>query len=164
MLSLRLALFVTFKVHYFLLVGLDINLLIMRCWRTLLSFGELSLILLFSEVLLMIDLSSLLLALTIMIWHLRLLTFLLSWINFFLFEGSTVSSVLLLLVIDGEIVKDSSHWLESCEDEKNSLTNLRINLLAITTLADWLVLIQWIFDMDKLCIWDIFDPKPLNIN
>lgn len=70
-------------------------------------------------------------------------------------------SVLLLLVVDHEVIVNSSQWFVICENLKHSFTNSWINLLAVATLTNWLVLIQRILNVYELCVRDVFHMKPL---
>jgi len=71
---------------------------------------------------------------------------------------------LLLLLINHKVIVNSSQWLVIGEDLKHFLANSWEDLLAVPALAHRLVLVQWVFDVDELCIWDVLDKEPLDID
>ena len=71
---------------------------------------------------------------------------------------------LLLLLINHEIIVNSSQWLIIGEDLEHLLANSREDLLAVSSLTHRLVLIEWVFNVNELCIWDVLDKQPLYRN
>ena len=67
---------------------------------------------------------------------------------------------LLLLVVEFEVIKELRGRPESVENRQHFLTNLGIYLLAVSSLACWAILVEWILDVNELRVWDIFDLSP----
>lgn len=67
---------------------------------------------------------------------------------------------LLLLIVEFEVIKELRCRPESIENGEHFLANLGIYLLAVSTLACWTILVEWILDMNELRVWDIFDLCP----
>lgn len=73
-------------------------------------------------------------------------------------------SEFLLLVVELEIVKELGRGSEIVEDPKHALANFGVNFLTVSALASRSVLVQRVFDVDELSVWNIFDLDPLNID
>lgn len=71
-------------------------------------------------------------------------------------------SLLLLLIVDHEVVVDASEWLVCSKDLEHSLSNTRVDLLAVSTLTNWFVLIERVFDMDELSVGYVLDMDPFD--
>lgn len=67
---------------------------------------------------------------------------------------------LLLLIVEFEVIEELRCRPESVENGEHFLANLRIYLLAVSTLACWTILVEWILDVNELRVWDIFDLCP----
>lgn len=67
---------------------------------------------------------------------------------------------LLLLIVEFEVIKELRCRPESVENGEHFLANLGIYLLAVSTLACWTILVEWILDVNELRVWDIFDLSP----
>ena len=67
-----------------------------------------------------------------------------------------------LLVVVFEIVKQLCTRLEVGKDLQHFFSNFWIDLLTVTTLASWLVLVVWVLYMNELGVWNILDVNPLD--
>jgi len=68
----------------------------------------------------------------------------------------------LLVIVVFEVIIKSRGRSEALEDRQHSLASFGVDLLAVPALASWLVLVEWIFDMDELSVWNVLDVDPLN--
>ena len=73
-------------------------------------------------------------------------------------------SRLFLFIVNQEVVVDPCERLVALKHEEHSFSDLGVDLLAISTLANWLVLVQRIFNVDKLSIWNVLDIDPLELD
>lgn len=71
---------------------------------------------------------------------------------------------LLLLIVEFEVIKKLRRRPESVENGKHFLTNLGIYLLAVSTLASWTILVEWILDVNELRVWNILDLCPFYLD
>jgi hypothetical protein len=71
---------------------------------------------------------------------------------------------LLLLVVELEVIVQPGRCAVVRKDEKHPLTYLPEELLAVTTLACRLVVVERVLDMDELRVWDILDVQPLELD
>ena len=71
---------------------------------------------------------------------------------------------LFLLVIESEIIKELGGGFEGVEDVEHLLTDFREDFLAVTALTSWLVLIERVFEVDELEVWDVLYLKPLDLD
>lgn len=46
------------------------------------------------------------------------------------------------------------------ENGHHPLTCFGVNLLAVSALASWLILVEWVLNMDELGVGDILDVNP----
>jgi len=106
-------------------------------------------------------------------WDLRLLEFFFDdlvadWHSLHLSEAKLLllyhflKPEFLLLVVVFEIVKQLCTRLEVGKDLQHFFSNFWIDLLAVTTLASWLVLVVWVLDVNELGVWNILDVNPLD--
>lgn len=68
----------------------------------------------------------------------------------------------LLVIIVFEVVVKSRGRSEALEDRQHSLAGFGVDLLAVPALTSWLVLVEWIFNMDELSVWNVLNVDPLN--
>jgi hypothetical protein len=66
----------------------------------------------------------------------------------------------LLLIVEFKVIEELRGRPESVENGQHFLTNLGIYLLAVSSLACWSILVEWILDVNELRVWDIFDLYP----
>lgn len=69
-----------------------------------------------------------------------------------------------LIIIKFEVIKKSGDRFEALKDKKHFFANSRIDFLTISALTSWFVFIEWIFNMNKLSVWHIFDFEPINVD
>lgn len=80
----------------------------------------------------------------------------------FLLLRQFLEAELLLLVIVFEIVEQPCARLEVGKNLQHLLSNFWINLLAVASLASWLVLIVRVLNMNELGVWNILDVDPFD--
>ena len=90
------------------------------------------------------------------------------WVSFHLSEAKLLllyhflKPEFLLFVVEFEIVKQLRTRLKVGKDLQHFFSNFWIDLLAVTSLASWLVLVVWVLDVDELGVWNILDKNPLD--
>lgn len=94
------------------------------------------------------------------IGHLRYLLFI--SVNELVLLGSSLLPEFLLVIVVFEVVVKSCGRSEALEDRQHSLTGFGVDLLAVPALTSWLVLVEWIFNMDELGVWNVLNVDPLN--
>lgn len=67
---------------------------------------------------------------------------------------------LLLIIVIFEVVVEPGRGSEALEDGHHPLACLRVNFLAVSPLASWLVLVEWVLNMDELGVRDVLDVNP----
>ena len=69
-------------------------------------------------------------------------------------------SKLLLIIVIFEVIVEPGGGSEALENGHHSLTCFRVNLLAVSALASWLILVEWVLNMDELGVGDVLDVNP----
>lgn len=76
--------------------------------------------------------------------------------------GASLLPESLLVIVVFEVIVESRGRSEALEDRQHSLASFAVDLLAVPALTSWLVLVEWIFNMDELSVWNVLNVDPLN--
>lgn len=68
---------------------------------------------------------------------------------------------LLLIIVILEIIVEPGRRSEALEDRHHPLACFGVNFLAVSPLASWLVLVEWVLNVDELGVGDVLDVNPL---
>lgn len=76
--------------------------------------------------------------------------------------GNSLLPEFLLVIIVFEVIVKSRGGSEALEDRQHSLASFGVDLLAVPALASWLVLVERVFNMDELSVWNVLNVDPLD--
>lgn len=68
---------------------------------------------------------------------------------------------LLLIIIIFEVIVEPGRRPEALENGHHPLARFWINFLAVSALTSWLILVEWILNVDELGVGDVLDVNPL---
>lgn len=85
-------------------------------------------------------------------------------VSILLLDFQLLQSELFLLVVKCKIVEEFGCSFEAVEDAEHSLAHFWENLLAVSALTSWLVVVERILDVDKLSVGNVLDLNPLDLD
>lgn len=75
--------------------------------------------------------------------------------------GESLLPELLLVIIIFEVIVEPGRRPEALENGHHPLACFWINFLAVSALASWLILVEWVLNVDELGVGDVLDVNPL---